>query len=188
MRVLLRTPVEADRAQFIAAMKASVRFHRPWMQGTTTDEEYDKLMARVADERADPNFVCRLEDGVIVGFFNLSEMVRGPLQSAYLGYGAVAAHAGQGYMREGMALLLRRAFTELGLHRIEANIQPGNERSIALAQRAGFVREGFSERYLKVAGRWRDHGRYAIRVEQWRASRHHPAELAGRQRSARSRA
>ena len=171
MRVTLRTPVEADRAEFIAAMRASAAFHRPWMNGVATDADYDRLLDRVVDPRYDPNFVCRLEDGAIVGFLNLSEIVRGLFQSAYLGYGAVAAHAGQGYMTEGMQLLLRRAFIELDLHRVEANIQPGNFRSIALVQRSGFVHEGFSERYLKIGGRWRDHERYAIRVEQWRARR-----------------
>ena len=74
-------------------------------------------------------------------------------------------------MREAMDLLLREAFTELGLHRLEANIQPGNERSIALAKRAGFELEGFSPRYLKIGGRWRDHERWAIRAETWRAHR-----------------
>lgn len=174
MRVYLRTPVEADRAEFTAAMRASARFHSPWMTGVTTDADYDRLLERVADERHDPNFVCRFEDDAIVGFFNLSEIVRGLFQNAYLGYGAVAQHAGQGYMTEGMELLLERAFTELGLHRIEANIQPGNSRSIALARRGGFVHEGFSKRYLKIGGRWRDHERFAIRLEQWRARRRAP--------------
>ena len=71
-------------------------------------------------------------------------------------------------MTEGMELLLRRAFGDLRLHRIEANVQPGNASSIALVRRCGFVREGFSERYLKVGGRWRDHERWAINAEQWR--------------------
>jgi ribosomal-protein-alanine N-acetyltransferase len=74
-------------------------------------------------------------------------------------------------MREGLELVLARAFTELRLHRLEANIQPGNHASIALVRGAGFVREGYSERYLKIGGRWRDHERWALRVEQWRARR-----------------
>jgi ribosomal-protein-alanine N-acetyltransferase len=171
VRVLLRTPTESDRREFIAAMRASAAFHRPWMTGVITDEGYDNLMSRVADENADPNFVCRIDTGAIVGFFNLSQIVRFQLQSAYLGYGAVAAQAGQGFMTEGMQLLLKRAFTELKLHRVEANIQPGNAPSRALAERCGFVHEGFSERYLKIGGRWCDHERYAIRVEQWRAAK-----------------
>jgi ribosomal-protein-alanine N-acetyltransferase len=104
----------------------------------------------------------------LVGAIHLNEIVRGALQSAYLGYYAFEPHAGQGLMSAGMALVLRRAFRELGLHRLEANIQPGNSRSIALARRLGFRREGFSPRYLKLGGRWRDHERWALLREEWR--------------------
>lgn len=168
-RVELRSPRPADRDEFLAAMRASRRYHRPWLQAATTPEAYEKLLSRVQDDRHEPMFVCRRDDGAIVGFFNISEIVRGLFQSAFLGYGAVAAHAGRGYMTEGLQLVLARAFTELRLHRLEANIQPGNTASIELVLRAGFVREGFSERYLKIGGRWRDHEHWAIRAEQWRA-------------------
>ncbi len=67
-------------------------------------------------------------DHAILGFFNLSQIARGLLQSAYLGYAVGKPFAGQGYMREGIELVLRRAFTDLRLHRVEANIQPGNQR------------------------------------------------------------
>ena len=110
---------------------------------------------------------CRREDGAVVGFFNLGEIIRGPLQTAFLGYGAFVPHDGRGYMSEGMALVLHEAFVAQGLHRVEANIQPGNIASIALARRSGFTREGFSPGYLHVAGRWRDHERWAIRAEVW---------------------
>jgi ribosomal-protein-alanine N-acetyltransferase len=152
----------------MTSMRASRRLHGRWAPAPS-EEAFDRLLRCVEDERYDPGLVCRLEDGAIVGFINISEIVRGLFQSAYLGYAAVAAYAGQGYMREGLELVLARAFTELRLHRLEANIQPGNEASIALVRGAGFVREGYSEGYLKVAGRWRDHERWAIRVEQWRA-------------------
>jgi ribosomal-protein-alanine N-acetyltransferase len=74
-------------------------------------------------------------------------------------------------MSEALQLVLARAFDEMELHRLEANIQPGNHRSIRLVQRAGFVREGFSERYLQIGGQWRDHERWALRAEQWRRLR-----------------
>jgi ribosomal-protein-alanine N-acetyltransferase len=152
----------------VAAMRASQTLHRPWLWPPTTADEFDAMLARTREESFDSMLARRSEDRALVGFFNISNIVRGPLQSAYLGYGAVAAYAGQGYMTEAMGLVLRRAFTELHLHRVEANIQPGNAASIALVRRCGFEREGFSARYLKVGGRWRDHERWAIRVEQWR--------------------
>jgi ribosomal-protein-alanine N-acetyltransferase len=168
-RVALRAPTPADCEAFIAAMRASRKLHGEWLTAPTTPAAFDVLLERAREESFEPMLACLLDDGAIVGFFNISQIVRGPLQSAFLGYGAVAAYAGRGYMTEGMRLVLRRAFTELGLHRLEANIQPGNAASIALVKRCGFVREGFSERYLRIAGRWRDHERWAIRAEQWRA-------------------
>jgi ribosomal-protein-alanine N-acetyltransferase len=168
-RVFLRPPSPTDHDEFIALMRASRTFHRPWATAPTDD---DRFAAYIADSQR-PDFeamlVCRLGDGAILGFFNLSQIVRRALQSAYLGYAAGKPYAGHGYMREGLQLVLRRAFTELRLHRIEANIQPGNHASIALAQGAGFRREGFSPRYLKIGGRWRDHERWAILADDWRA-------------------
>jgi ribosomal-protein-alanine N-acetyltransferase len=167
--------VPSDRDEFVSLMRASRSFHRPWATAPTDD---DRFAAYIVDSRR-PDFeamlVCRLGDEAILGFFNLSQIVRRALQSAYLGYTVGKPYAGQGYMREGLELVLRRAFTELHLHRIEANIQPGNRASIALAQGAGFRREGFSPRYLKIGGRWRDHERWAILADDWRARVGHGA-------------
>jgi ribosomal-protein-alanine N-acetyltransferase len=171
-RVVLRTPAIEDQDEFIAAMRASRRLLRPWITNMPeTPERYEAYVTRAADPRAAPYFACRTEDGAIVGFLNISEIVRGPFKSAFLGYGGVAGYERRGYMTEALGLVLREAFTKLGLHRLEANIQPGNTASIALAKRCGFELEGFSPRYLKVGGRWRDHERWAIRAETWRALR-----------------
>ncbi len=150
-------------------MRASRGFHRPWASAPTDEERF---AAYIADSRRadfEAVLVCRCEDDAILGFFNLSQIVRRYLQSAYLGYAIGKPFAGQGYMREGIELVLRHSFVTLRLHRIEANIQPGNDASIALARGAGFHREGFSPRYLKIGGRWRDHERWAILAEQWRS-------------------
>jgi ribosomal-protein-alanine N-acetyltransferase len=167
--VYLRPPTAKDRDEFIALMRVSRSFHRPWATAPTDDERF---AAYLADSRR-PDFeamlLCRQDDLAIMGFFNLSQIVRRSLQSAYLGYAAGQPYAGQGYMREGIQLVLRYGFGELKLHRIEANIQPGNHASIALARGAGFRREGFSPRYLKIAGRWRDHERWAMLADDWRA-------------------
>jgi ribosomal-protein-alanine N-acetyltransferase len=169
-RVVLRPPTRDDEDEFIARMRASRKIHRPWIYMPETPERYAAYVSRVDDPRSAPFLACRVQDGAIVGFLNVSEIIRGSLKSAFIGYGGVAEFAGHGYMTEAMQLLLREAFTRLDLHRLEANIQPGNVRSIALAKRCGFELEGFSPRYLKIGGRWRDHERWAIRAETWRKS------------------
>jgi [ribosomal protein S5]-alanine N-acetyltransferase len=170
-RVVLRPPAAEDCDAFIASMRESRRLHRPWIYMPETRERYAAYLTRIDDPRAAPYLACRAEDGAIVGFLNISEIVRGGFKSGFLGYGGVARFAGRGYMTEAMGLLLREAFTTVGLHRLEANIQPGNAPSIALAKRCGFELEGFSPRYLKVGGRWRDHERWAIRAETGRTAR-----------------
>jgi ribosomal-protein-alanine N-acetyltransferase len=172
--VELRPLRPEDRDEYLAAMRASRALHRPWIKGPQTVEDFERLLARTRVENSDFSVAEVRADRAIAGCFHLSQIVRGPLQQAFLGYSAVIPYAGRGYMSAGMQLLLRRAFVELKLHRIEANIQPGNDASIALVGRAGFVKEGFSERYLKLGGRWRDHERWAINVELWRAQRRAP--------------
>ncbi len=98
---------------------------------------------------------------------NFNEIVRGLFQSAYMGYWIGEPFARQGYMGEALRAALDYAFGALGLHRVEANIQPGNEASIALVKRAGFRLEGHSPRYLKIGGGWRDHERWALTVEEF---------------------
>jgi ribosomal-protein-alanine N-acetyltransferase len=158
-------------------MRDSRAFHRPWATAPSDD---DRFAAYLADARG-PSFeamlVCRREDQAILGFFNLSHITRGVLQSAYLGYAVGKPFARQGYMRQGLELVLQNAFLGLRLHRVEANIQPGNRASIALASGAGFRREGFSPRYLKIGGRWRDHERWAILADEWRARSDVPQTL-----------
>ncbi|HKP21353.1 MAG TPA: GNAT family protein [Thermoleophilaceae bacterium] len=172
MRVELRPLSTDDRDEFIEAMARSRSFHGTWISPPATPAEFDQLLRRAQDDTF-VSLVIRLrEDGRLAGMFNISEIVRRAFQSAYVGYGGIAGLEGQGYMTEGMGLVLDYAFGPLGLHRLEANIQPGNTASIALVRRCGFVREGFSERYLKIDGEWRDHERWAIRSELWE-------ELAG---------
>src|SRR5262249_29626138 len=98
---------------------------------------------------------------------HIMEIVRKVFRSGYLGYYAFAPHNGRGYMTEGLRTVISRAFGGLRLHRLEANIQPKNEPSRRLVQRLGFRCEGFSPRYLKISGKWRDHERWAITAEEW---------------------
>jgi [ribosomal protein S5]-alanine N-acetyltransferase len=166
-RVALRVLERSDREEFLALARESRELHRPWTYPPERADQFDDLFAR---SRRD-DFVCLLacltdDDREIAGVFTISQIVRGAFQSAYLGYYANARHAGRGLMREAMDQLLDHAFGPLALHRLEANIQPGNQPSIALARGAGFRLEGFSPRYLLIGGQWRDHERYAITIDE----------------------
>ena len=173
--VYLRPPRLSDAGAFHAAVRASTALHRGWTSAPQTPARYAKFVHRYASRSKLPQhagfLVFRRDDDALVGVYNFSEIVRGAFQSAFLGYFAFAPLAGKGLMTEGLAAALDIAFRELKLHRIEVNIQPGNARSLALATRVGFTREGYSRRYVKIGGRWRDHVRFAMLAEDWRVLR-----------------
>jgi [ribosomal protein S5]-alanine N-acetyltransferase len=170
-RVVLRGPTARDAAAWCALIAASRRFLAGRASTDARPEAYRAYLTRSRSPNAHFRLIWRAADRTLLGSINLSEIVRGTFQSAYLGYYLGAAFAGQGYMSEALALMLREGFGQLRLHRIEANIQPDNPASIALVRRAGFQQEGYSPRYLKLGGRWRDHERWALRIEQWRGRR-----------------
>jgi ribosomal-protein-alanine N-acetyltransferase len=165
--VFLRRPTRRDCDEFLARVRASRNLHRGWVEPLEDAEGFYAYVRRARGANCDGCLVCRNEDGAIVGMVNLNEIVRGSFQSGYLGYFAFEPFAGTGCMREGLGLMLRRAFDDLGLHRLEANIQPQNARSIALAKGLGFRLEGYSPRYVRVGAEWRDHERWALTVEDW---------------------
>jgi ribosomal-protein-alanine N-acetyltransferase len=168
--VRLRTPGPADADEFLARVQASRALHHPWVYPPRTGAAFRAWLERLALPTHRGYFVCVVPGGEIAAVLNLSEIVRGGFRSAYLGYYAFVPYAGLGYVTAGMCLLLATVFGELGLHRLEANVQPGNARSRALVQRLGFRCEGFSPRYLKVGGRWRDHERWALLADEWPAT------------------
>jgi ribosomal-protein-alanine N-acetyltransferase len=164
-RVFIRPPTVRDRDDFLALVRASRTRLRPWVDPPADRRAFTAYLRRSREPTERAFLVCRREDGAIAGVINVSQIFLGAFRSAYLGYYAGAPFMGKGYMSEGLRLVLRHAFSELGLHRLEANIQPANRASIRLVRRLGFRREGFSPRYLKVFGRWRDHVRWAVTVE-----------------------
>ena len=179
-RVFLREPTPGDETEIITRNRASRRLHRGWVTPPTDGAAFAEWMERVREPWVQCFLVCRRDDGAIVGVYMLNQIVRRFFQSAYLGYYAEAPFAGQGYMRDGLDLVLRHVFTTMKLHRLEANIQPENVASIALVKRAGFRLEGFSPRYLKVAGRWRDHQRWALIIDDWLRLRRRPSAASRR--------
>jgi ribosomal-protein-alanine N-acetyltransferase len=167
-RVTIRTPQAADQREFLEAVRRSRKLHHPWVSPPASAMTFHTYLARCARDTQENFLIRRRDTGELAGVVNVSEIVRGLLRSGYLGYCAFVPHDGQGLMTEGMRLVIARAFRTLRLHRLEANIQPGNLASIALVRRLGFRREGLSRRYLKIGGRWRDHERWAILADEWK--------------------
>lgn len=167
-RVFIRPSTDEDCDAFIAAVRRSRSLHRTSINlKATTRAGFDKYFKSGLPGQTHRFLVILCATGELVGVININDAVRGNFQSASLGYYAFLPHAGRGLMREGMLLVLKHAFQKLKLHRLEANIQPENRASIALAKRCGFVREGFSRRLVKVCGRWKDHERWAILAEDF---------------------
>ena len=169
-RVRLERASARREREFLGAVRRSRGLHGRWVAPPASAPAYRAYLARVRRRAHVGYFVIRRDTRQIVGVINVSEIVRGNFQSAYLGYYAFTPHAGRGLMTEGLALLLDHAFTRLRLHRLEANIQPGNDASRRLVRRLGFRHEGVSSRYLKIAGAWRDHERWAMTAEEWLSS------------------
>lgn len=170
-RVYLRPISIDDEREFIALNVESRNFHRGLASPPKTSGDYRVFVERCDSAYSACFFVCRNGDDKIVGSINLSQIFMGGFRSAYLGYHVGSRYAGQGYMTEAIQLILKHAFLQLKLNRVEANIQPGNGPSIALVRKAGFTQEGFSRKYLKIDGRWRDHERWAILAQDWTANR-----------------
>jgi len=176
-RVFLRPLAASDEEEYCTLLRASRAFHRRWTPAPPPGfdpagpEAFRRALRLARRANAQRLLVCRAEDGALVGNYNLNEIVRGPFQSAYLGYWVGAAFRRQGYMRAGLPLLLEHAFGALTLHRVEANIRPENAPSLALVKGAGFRFEGLARRYLKIAGRWCDHEHWVMLAEDWRAAR-----------------
>jgi len=167
-RVIIDRVRPQDGVELVTANLASIALHEPWVSPCRDLVSFQGYLSRCDGDRSIGFIARERESSRIVGVVNLSEIVRGYFQSAYMGYYAVAGMNGRGLMGEAVSLVVTYAFRELGLHRVEANIQPRNEPSRALVKRLGFRQEGYSPRYLKIGGEWRDHERWAILSEEWR--------------------
>ncbi|MES2783861.1 MAG: GNAT family N-acetyltransferase [Pseudomonadota bacterium] len=163
-RIHIRAPRRSDETAFLAAVARSRSHHRPWVKAPSTPAQFREWLERLKQPTHYSFLVLRRDTDEIVGVFNISNIVLGQFRSAFLGYYGFAGHERQGLMAEGLRTVVAHAFKKLKLHRLEANIQPGNAPSIALASACGFEKEGYSPRYLKIGGRWRDHERWAIRA------------------------
>jgi ribosomal-protein-alanine N-acetyltransferase len=163
-RLVVRTLREADAAPLLAYHQRNAEHLRPW-QPAPPAEFYTLAYWQhfIASNRGDAGetrvrfaaFEPNAPD--VVAIVNLQGIERGAGDVAVLGYSVDAAAQGKGLAREAVGAVVEYAFGTLGLHRIEANYQPNNDRSGKLLRALGFVVEGYARDYLFIDGRWRDH-------------------------------
>ncbi|TDB71636.1 MULTISPECIES: GNAT family N-acetyltransferase [unclassified Micromonospora] len=158
----IRRPRPADAAAFVAAARRSRELHHPWLAAPDTPEKFTAYLAKARRRDQQSFLFCDRPSGQIAGYVNISGIIMGPLRGGFMGYAAFLPYAGTGHASTGIGLVLAYAFDTLGLHRVEANIQPGNEPSRRVARRLGFRQEGYSPDYLFIDGAWRDHERWAL--------------------------
>ncbi|HYR86656.1 MAG TPA: GNAT family N-acetyltransferase [Terriglobia bacterium] len=165
-RRILEKPSKHRQKEFLAAVARSRQLHDSWASPPRTAAAFSRYLAHLQQPQHVGYWILT-ETNELAGVINITEIVRGNFRSAYLGYYAFVPHNRHGYLTEGLSAAISDAFRRLRLHRLEANVQPDNDASTRLVQRLGFRKEGFSQRYLKIAGRWRDHERWAITAEEW---------------------
>lgn len=162
-RVILRRLRAADEEDFVRLARESADLHGNWVRTPTDPPSFREYLGRFADPAAgEALLIKRADTGAIAGHATLTGIVRKPYDRAVLGFAAFAPNAGRGFMTEGVGLTVLYAFGPLGLHRVEADVQPGNEPSRRLVIRLGFRREGYSPEFINIGGVWRDHERWAI--------------------------
>jgi ribosomal-protein-alanine N-acetyltransferase len=163
--VYIRAPELRDYQEWADVREASRNYLTPWeptwAQDETSRGSYRYKLRRYTedarDDKAHALFVFREDDDALVGGVTLSNIRRGVAQTASLGYWAAQVHAGRGYITAAVRAVVRYAFEDLDLHRVEAACQPDNMASRRVLEKCGFAHEGMARAYLKINGAWRDH-------------------------------
>jgi ribosomal-protein-alanine N-acetyltransferase len=174
-KVFMRAPMERDWRDYAEIRAASRKFLEPWeptwpSDALSRDAFYRRINRYTSDWHNDTGYSMFLFDqdiSALVGGISLSNVRRGVAQCGTLGYWMGEAHAGKGYMHEGLRLMLRFAFDELMLHRAEAACLPHNEASRNLLLGCGFSQDGHAKKYLKIRGVWQDHLLFSLLSEDF---------------------
>jgi [ribosomal protein S5]-alanine N-acetyltransferase len=173
--VLLRPPRRRDAGPWSAARIRNREWLQPWeptsassWRARSSKASWTNLATTLrANARAGTAIpLVIVYDGRLVGQVNASNIFRGVLRSASVGYWIDSAVAGRGIMPTSVALMIDHLLGPVGLHRVEINIRPENTNSLRVVEKLGLRREGYHERFLDIDGAWRDHLTFAITVEE----------------------
>jgi ribosomal-protein-alanine N-acetyltransferase len=168
-----------DADEVLDYYRRNREFLRPWVPKRTagfhTRRYQQQLLSRDVAETLSktklPLWIRRKSDGLLIGTAVFSNIIYGSFQSCFLGYNLDTGAVRKGFMTEALRAAIQYVFENLRLHRIEANVMPRNEASQKLLTKLGFRREGYSPRYLEIAGAWEDHLRMALLREEWAEGR-----------------
>lgn len=159
-------PRLADATQFLKLVEESRPYHEGLVEPPASRESFAAYVRRSSPSHA--GFLVWTE-GRLIGAVNLNNIVRGALESGSLGYYRLGDGGPPGALRSAVSAVVDHAFDSLGLHRLEANIQPSNARSRELVEALGFRLEGLSVEYLRFGGQWQDHERWALLAHERKA-------------------
>ncbi len=174
-RVYLRLFTADDAPAYLDYLIGNRTFHEPFVP--LRDQNYYTLPIALAvtDQRQKVEADTQYNFGIfeciterLVGKITLSGVVRGVFQNAFLSYDVDESVTGRGYATEAVQMLTAYALDALHLHRVQASIMPRNLASQRVVEKAGYIREGYSERYLKINDVWEDHYLYAITAERYK--------------------
>lgn len=175
-RIVLRTLTDADYDGWLEVRQRCRDWLIPWeprLQGAPpAPEDRSSFTARCLMRERERQLGSGFGFGIFIdgrfsGEVTLSSIQRGPFQNGAIGYWVDRALAGQGVVPEAVVVMLRFAFESLGLHRVEISIIPRNTSSKRVVEKLGLRTEGIATRFLEIDGRWEDHIRYAITLEEW---------------------
>lgn len=162
-------PKWADFEEWVTLRRNNIDHLAPWEPSWNPEHlsrsSYRSRLAQfkkmVSADTGYPFHVFRADTGKLVGACNLTYVRRGSLQGASIGYWVGQEFSRQGFARASVRAVLKFAFGELGLHRVEAGVRPENTASIKLLENLGFKHEGTARGLIKIDGKWEDHFVYA---------------------------
>jgi ribosomal-protein-alanine N-acetyltransferase len=130
----------------------------------TVDYQRQLIHQYISDQYEDLRYsfgVFEAHTHLLIGLISLSDIVRGPLETGYLGYCVDQSFTNRGIAKSAVQQVVELAFSQLHLHRIEAHVMPANIPSERILLHNGFVKEGVCRKNIKVNGQWEDHILYA---------------------------
>jgi ribosomal-protein-alanine N-acetyltransferase len=160
--VALRPLQLSDESEFLNNSIASKKLHRNWVIVPRTKRQFWEYVNEMNSDTNKAFAVIDKNTFAIVGVVEFRDIFMFDFKNSYISYYAFHQYLRQGFMKSGVLKAVDFAFKKLRLHRLEANIQPENKASIALVKSCGFKKEGFSPKFIKKGGKWKDHERWAL--------------------------